>query len=29
VEAIWFGDGYSTKARAYTIAEKNLSAWLN
>jgi hypothetical protein len=29
VEAVWFGDGYGTKARAYTIAEKNLSAWLN
>jgi Domain of unknown function (DUF932) len=22
VEAIWFGDGYSTKARAFTAAEK-------
>jgi phage/plasmid-like protein (TIGR03299 family) len=22
VEAIWFGDGYSVKARAYTVAEK-------
>lgn len=29
LEAIWFGDGYSVKARAYAIAEKNLSAWLN
>ena len=29
LEAIWFGDGYSIKARAYTIAEKNQMAWLN
>jgi hypothetical protein len=25
VEAIWFGDGYSIKARAFTIADRSLS----
>jgi hypothetical protein len=25
VEAIWLGDGYSIKARAFTIAERSLS----
>jgi phage/plasmid-like protein (TIGR03299 family) len=29
VEAIWFGDGYTTKARAFTIAEKALTSWTN
>jgi hypothetical protein len=26
VDAIWFGDGYSIKARAYTVAERVLTA---
>jgi phage/plasmid-like protein (TIGR03299 family) len=29
VEAIWFGDGYSIKARAYTVAEHALRATAN
>ena len=29
VEAIWFGDGYHIKARAYAAAERNLRAWAN
>lgn len=29
LNAIWFGEGYSIKARAFTIAEKSLSAWVN
>lgn len=27
VQAIWFGEGYSAKARACKIAEQNLKAW--
>jgi hypothetical protein len=27
VEAMWFGEGYSIKARAYTVAEMKLAAW--
>jgi phage/plasmid-like protein (TIGR03299 family) len=29
LNGIWFGEGYSIKARAFTIAEKSLSAWAN
>jgi phage/plasmid-like protein (TIGR03299 family) len=29
VEAIWFGDGYSTKARAYTVAERYSRIWFS
>lgn len=29
VEAMWFGEGYSTKARAFSMAEKSLSVWRN
>lgn len=29
VEAIWFGDGYSIKARAFTLAEKAAASWRN
>jgi phage/plasmid-like protein (TIGR03299 family) len=29
VEAIWFGDGYSAKARAFTVAEQILAASAN
>lgn len=29
VETIWFGSGYSAKARAYAVAESHLSAWQN
>jgi hypothetical protein len=25
--AMWFGEGYSIKARAFGAAEKNLAAW--
>ena len=27
--SIWFGEGYSVKARAFTVAEKNLAALAN
>lgn len=29
LESVWFGDGYSTKARAFKIAKARLKAWLN
>lgn len=29
LQAIWFGDGYSAKARAFKAAEHNLKAWAN
>jgi len=29
LEAMWFGEGYTAKARAFAVAEKNLSAWVN
>ncbi|MGA2904621.1 MAG: DUF932 domain-containing protein [Candidatus Korobacteraceae bacterium] len=29
VQAIWFGDGYSTKAHAYSFAEQALAQWAN
>jgi phage/plasmid-like protein (TIGR03299 family) len=29
VNAIWFGEGYSAKARAFTVAQKCIKAWAN
>jgi phage/plasmid-like protein (TIGR03299 family) len=29
LQAIWFGDGYSVKARAYRVAEQKLKTWAN
>jgi phage/plasmid-like protein (TIGR03299 family) len=29
LEAIWFGEGYLAKARAFTVAEDRLRAWTN
>jgi phage/plasmid-like protein (TIGR03299 family) len=29
LNAIWFGEGYSAKARAFTVAEKCIKAWAN
>jgi phage/plasmid-like protein (TIGR03299 family) len=29
LNAIWFGEGYSAKARSFTVAEKFINAWVN
>ncbi len=29
LNSIWFGDGYSIKARTYSAAEQSLRAWAN
>jgi hypothetical protein len=29
LNAIWFGEGYSAKARAFAVAQKCIKAWAN